>query len=330
MADEAKTGAPAAPGGLWRDRVVAVLIGGPSAERAVSQQTGAAIVEGLRRAGHRHLEIIDPGADLPEALRACKAEVVYNALHGTLAEDGRLPGLLDWMGIPYTGESAAVAALTFDKALTRQVVAAAGVPVAEARVYLAEQAMNLQPEDLDLALPVMVKPCAEGSSVGVSLVRTAEALVPALRAAAAHGAVLVETFVKGPEVSVGLLGHRALGTVEIEPAREFYDYEAKYGENSGTRYHLPPRLSAEAAAAVHVEAEKAARALGCRAGTRADFIVSPGGPIFIEINTLPGMTRSSLLPKIAAAAGIPFDQLVTHILDAARTGFAWPAVAPVR
>lgn len=306
------------PEGRWRDRRVAVLRGGPSAERAVSLSTGEAIIEALRRAGHHTVIDLDPGLDLAAQLCAERVDVVFNALHGSYAEDGRLPGLLDWLGLPYTGESVATSALSFDKALARMVAVQAQIPVAEGLRCSPERARSLRSEELPLALPVMVKPTQQGSSVGISLVREAQALAPALEEAARYGEVLIERYVAGVEVAVALFGEQPIGAVEIEPAHAFYDYSAKYAAGSQTRYYAPPRLEAPALRALLRRAAEVGRAFACRSASRADFIVAAEGPIFIELNTLPGMTASSLYPKVAAQLGLSFEDLVTHILDGAR------------
>lgn len=304
--------------GHWRGHRVALLMGGPSQESAVSRSTGAAIERALRSRGYDPV-VIDPGADLPAQLVACGAEVVFNALHGTLAEDGRLQGLLDWMRLPYTGDGVRASCLAFDKVLAKMAFRAAGVPVAPDVVWTAAEAARHAVVDLPFPLPVVVKPVAQGSSVGTTLVFEADAFGPALEAAAACGDVLIEQLVAGPELSVVSFGDDVLGSVEIEPTRTFYDYEAKYG-TAGTRYHLPPRLAAADVARVEAMGLAAHRALGCRGATRTDVMFGGGQPIVLEVNTLPGMTATSLVPKVAAAAGVPFEELVERILDAAAFG----------
>lgn len=300
--------------GIWKDATVGVLVGGLSRERDVSLTTGAAIAEALEGEGYRVVSI-DARRDLPARLVEHGVDVVYNALHGVWGEDGRVQGLLDWMGIPYTGEGLAASLFAFDKALAKQRFEAAGLRVAEDVVWSGDELKGKSAADLPFPLPVAIKPVADGSSVGVTLVHDA-AQVPAALAAAAPRA-LVERLVRGPELSVGVMGDTVLGSVEIEPARDFYDYEAKYGQ-SGTRYHLPPRIDAADTAAVEAAALAAHRSLGCRGATRTDVILGSDGPVIIEVNTLPGMTPTSLLPKIAAHAGIPFGALCVRILEAAR------------
>ncbi|MCA9540011.1 MAG: D-alanine--D-alanine ligase [Myxococcales bacterium] len=301
--------------GRYRNARVAVVYGGLSNERAVSLVTGAAIAKALTERRY-DVTLINAGRDLPARLVAERIDVVYNALHGTYGEDGRLPGLLDWMGLPYTGEDLAASLLSFDKVLAKQQFRARGLPVAADVVWTPADAELRTVDDLPFPLPVAVKPVAEGSSVGVTLVREAAAFDEAIRRAQ-PGRVLIEEMIIGPELSVACLGEEVLGSVEIEPAREFYDYEAKYG-NAGTRYHLPPRLSAEDIAKVESIALAAHLALGCVGATRTDIMLGRTGPVLIEVNTLPGMTPTSLVPKIAAARGMAFGDLMEAILDHAR------------
>ncbi len=305
--------------GVFRGHRVALLCGGPSKERAVSFNTGAAIERALKGRGY-DVVLIDPGADLPARLVEAGASVVFNALHGTYAEDGRLQGLLDWMRLPYTGDGLRASCLAFDKVLAKTAFRAAGLPVADDAVWPSAEAARRTLDDLPFGLPVVVKPVAEGSSVGTTLVFEAEAFGPALAAAAACGDVLVERLVAGPELSVACFRDAVLGSVEIEPARSFYDYDAKYAAGAGTRYHLPPRLPGADVERLCALGLAAHRALGCRGATRTDVMWAGGSPIVLEVNTLPGMTATSLVPKIAASGGIPFDEFIERVLDAATCG----------
>ncbi len=304
--------------GRFHGKRVAVLRGGLSNEREVSLNTGRAIAAALRERPYEVVEI-DPGHDLPARLVAERIDVVLNALHGTYGEDGRLQGLLDWMAIPYTGDGLRACLLAMDKQLSKELFRLAGVPVARDVILLRGDGWPTA-EDLSFGLPAVVKPVAEGSSVGVTIVREAIALAPALELAFSVSAkVIVEQFVAGPELSVVTLVDRTLGAVEIEPAREFYDYEAKYGK-SGTRYHIPPRLDSAALDAALKAGLDAHRALGCRGVTRTDIICGANGPVVLEVNTLPGMTATSLVPKVAAGAGLPFADLLECLLDRAGCG----------
>ena len=298
----------------FADAKVGVIMGGLSHERDVSLNTGRAIADALRAEGF-DVQAIDAGHDLPAKLAGI--DVVYNALHGTYGEDGRVQGLLDWMGIPYTGEGLEASYASFDKVRAKTVMRQAGVSVAKDRVI---RAVDLAHAPLPMVPPFVVKPSAEGSSVGVTIVHT-EADWPAAKAnAAGMGDVLVERFIEGPELSVAILGEAVLGSVEIAPTRGFYDYTAKYSANSGTAYHLPPRLPADVVAAAEAQVLAAHIALGCRGATRSEVIIGPDGPVVLEVNTLPGMTGTSLVPKIAAHQGIAFGALLARILDLATHG----------
>lgn len=298
----------------FKHATVGVIMGGLSHERAVSLVTGEAIAEALRAEGFQ-VRSIDAGRDLPAQLAG--VDVVYNALHGTYGEDGRVQGLLDWMGIPYTGEGLEASHASFDKIRAKAIMRAAGVPVADDVVI---RAADLADAAAPFAPPFVVKPAAEGSSVGISIVRTPSDWPAARETAKGMGDVIVERFVDGPELSVAILGDTVLGAVEIEPARDFYDYTAKYAGDSGTAYHLPPRLPADTVAAAEAAVLRAHRALGCRGVTRSEVIVGADGPRVLEVNTLPGMTGTSLVPKIAASQGIAFGALLAQVLALATCG----------
>jgi D-alanine-D-alanine ligase len=305
--------------GRFHGRRVAVLLGGLSAEREVSLRTGQAIAAALRTRPYEVVEI-DPAHDLPARLVSERIDVVFNALHGTWGEDGRLQGLLDWMNLPYTGDGLRACLLAMDKQISKVLFRQAGVPVAEDVVLTRGAVPPAIEATAPFTLPVVVKPVAEGSSVGVTIVRTPAEWPGALSAAfAVSSRVLVERFVAGTELSVVTLVDRALGAVEIAPAREFYDYEAKYGQ-AGTQYHIPPRLPAPLLEGALAAGLAAHRALGCRGVTRTDVICGPDGPVVLEVNTLPGMTATSLVPKVAAAAGLPFADLLEFLLERAACG----------
>jgi D-alanine-D-alanine ligase len=306
--------------GKHRGRRVGVLLGGLSNEREISLRTGKAIATALRSSGYDTVEI-DAAHDLPERLRADRVEVVFNALHGTWGEDGRVQGLLDWMQIPYTGDGLRACLLSMDKAISKQLFRLRGVPVA-ADVVWHRGAPGTDPSTAECPFDgkVVVKPVAEGSSVGVTIVQSPEAFRPAVAEAfRVADRILVERFVEGVELSVVTFFNRPLGAVEIEPVRAFYDYEAKYG-NAGTRYHVPPRVTGPALEACLDAGLRAHRALGCHGVTRTDVILGEAGPVVLEVNTLPGMTATSLVPKVAAAAGLSFEALVECMLDHAHCG----------
>jgi D-alanine-D-alanine ligase len=303
--------------GRWSGKKVAVLYGGRSAEREVSLKTGEACAEALRSRGLA-ATLVDGGLDLDVRLREMKADVAFLALHGRYGEDGCAQGLLESMGIPYTGSGVLASAMGMDKVVSKLLFRAAGLALAGYRTFSPADVGRVTVADLPAGLPAVVKPACEGSSVGVSLVKEASALPAALTEAARFkGDVIVEQYLKGQEVNVAVLDGVALGTVEMVPSREFYDYVAKYTAGS-TTYHVPARLSPEITARVCRDAETAYRALGCAGVARVDFIVTVDGtPHVLEVNTLPGMTGTSLVPKIAAGQGIPFPELCERLLDGA-------------
>ncbi len=303
--------------GRFGGRKVAVLYGGRSAEREVSLRTGEACAEALRARG-LDVTLVDAGLDLDVRLRALGAEVAFVALHGRFGEDGCTQGLLESMGIPYTGSGVLASAAAMDKVLSKLLFREAGLALADYRVFPPARALTIGVADLPAGLPAVVKPACEGSSVGVHVVKAEADLAAAVADAARFkGDVIVERYLPGQEVNVAVLDGEALGTVEMVPSREFYDYVAKYTPGS-TTYHVPARLSPEATARVCRDAETAYRALGCAGVARIDFIVAADGtPYILEVNTLPGMTGTSLVPKIAAGRGIPFPELCERILDGA-------------
>lgn len=299
------------------EKRIAVLCGGRSMEREVSLRTGKAVYDALVAAG-RNVVSLDVSMDVAERLRAERIDVAFIALHGRYGEDGCIQGLLESMGIPYTGSGVVASACGMDKIITRVLVTRVGVPMAESVDVPAAEAHKLTLKDLPFGLPCVVKPSREGSSVGVTKVKTEAELAPALAEAARHGhRTVVERFIKGREVSVGVLDGRALGVVEIEPAEEFYSYSAKYG-GTGTQYHYPARVPADVHARLMKLGALVHHTLGCSGATRSDFLVTDAGePFFLEVNTLPGMTTASLLPKIAGGEGISFIQLVEQLINSA-------------
>jgi D-alanine-D-alanine ligase len=239
----------------------------------------------------------------------------YIALHGRLGEDGTVQGLLELLGMPYTGSSVLASALAMDKIVTRDLLAARGLPVARGFTVSAEDPTQLPDGH---ALPLVVKPADEGSSFGISLVKTREDFAQAVRQALAlSDRVLVEQFVAGPEVTVAVLDGEALGALEVEPHRAFYDYRAKY-EKGGSTHHIPPRIAPERLDQLLRLGVETYTAIGCSGAARVDFIVPADGPsVILEVNTIPGMTELSLLPEIALSKGLSFDALVSKIMAAA-------------
>jgi D-alanine-D-alanine ligase len=302
----------------WTGKKVAVLYGGRSAERDVSLRSGAACAEGLRAKGY-DVALIDVDLEVAARLREARAEVAFvNGLHGRWGEDGCVQGLLESMGIPYTGSGVLASGLAMDKPFSKLLFRDNGLKVIEYRVFPHERAATITAADLPFGLPAVVKPGNEGSSVGVHIVKEPSQLAEACADAAKYkGELVVERYVKGAEVNVAVLDGKALGAIEIVPSREFYDYVAKYTPGS-TQYFYPARLPEDHVRGVCRAAEVAHDALGCSGATRVDFIVTADGtPYILEVNTLPGMTATSLVPKIAAGMGIPFPDLCEKLLDGA-------------
>jgi D-alanine-D-alanine ligase len=298
-------------------RKIGVLMGGMSSEREVSLRTGEAIVAALVDRGH-HAVPVYVDRDLDLALRQERIDVAFVALHGRLGEDGCVQGLLETMGIPYTGSDVLASALAMNKVKAKELFRLHNLPTPAYYVLGPADEADVLAAHADFGFPCVVKPVREGSSVGVEICHD-----PATFAAACERAfcfdheVLVERFVSGIEISVAVLGDRAIGAVEIEPRAGFYDYANKYTRGA-TEYHVPPRMSPERYRGVLAQAARAHRALGCAGATRVDMIVSEtGNEYLLELNTVPGMTRTSLLPKIAHAAGIEFDELCEMILAGA-------------
>ncbi|ACL67237.1 D-alanine/D-alanine ligase [Anaeromyxobacter dehalogenans 2CP-1] len=301
----------------WTGKRVAVLYGGRSSEREVSLRTGAACADALRQKGHE-VVLLDVDLEVAARLRAERVEVAFVALHGRFGEDGSIQGLLESMAIPYTGSGVLASAMGMDKTVSKAIFRSLGLAVADYRVFPRASAGSIGVGDLPFGLPCVVKPAGEGSSVGVHLVNEAAELGPACRDAASHaGDVIVERYVKGTEVDVAVLDGKALGAIEIVPANAFYDYAAKYTAGT-TKYFYPARLPEAHVRAVMQAAEAAHRGIGCSGVTRVDFIVAGDGtPYILEVNTLPGMTATSLVPKIAAGLGLSFPDLCERILDGA-------------
>jgi len=303
--------------GKWTGKRVAVLYGGRSSEREVSLKTGAAIAKALQEKGH-DVVLVDVDGDVAAKLRAEKVAVAFNALHGRWGEDGCIQGLLEAMEIPYTGSGVTASAIGMDKILSKLLFRSVGLLVCDYKVFPAAAAVGIRVADLPFGLPCIVKPAAEGSSVGVSLVeQEADLTAACLEAAKWKGDVIVERFVKGKECQVAVLDGKALGVIEVVPANAFYDYAAKYTAGT-TQYFYPARIPEAATKMLMESGERAHRALGCVGVTRTDFIlVEDGSAYVLEVNTLPGMTATSLVPKIAAGSGIPFPELCERLLDGA-------------
>jgi D-alanine-D-alanine ligase len=302
---------------------VAVLYGGVSAEREVSLSSGRQVIAALRAAGFE-VTPVEVTQDLPAtigALAAARPEAVFNALHGRFGEDGCIQGVLDWMGLPYTHSGVRASAVAMDKSAAKAVFRAHGLPVAEHRVVSPAELAEADP----LPRPYVVKPVDEGSSVGVAILREGDNRRREIALSWRHGPrIMAESYIPGRELTVAVMGERALAVTEIATEAGFYDYEAKYAAG-GSRHLLPaPVHPAIAEEALRV-ALAAHRALGCRGVSRADFRYDdtagePGRLYLLEVNTQPGMTPTSLLPEQAAHLGIPFPELCAWMVREARHG----------
>jgi D-alanine-D-alanine ligase len=296
---------------------VAVLMGGWSAEREISLRSGKTCGEALSRLGYR-VTRIDVGRDIAAVLATVKPDVALNVLHGRPGEDGTLQGILEVLAIPYTHSGVMASAVAMQKEIAKTLFRAAGIPVPEGVVASRFDAAK----EHILERPYVIKPLAEGSSVGVFIVTTEHAHPPQElnRSDWEFGdRVLVERYIPGKELTCAVMGDEALGVIDIVPATPFYDYEAKYAPG-GSKHVLPANLSSF----VYQEARRLALAahgaLGCRGVSRADFryddrVGGVGGLACLEVNTQPGMTQTSLVPELAAHAGITFDELVRWMIE---------------
>ncbi len=292
---------------------VALLMGGRSAEREVSLNTAAQVSAALAETGHEVIEIDSADADFVERLRAAQPDAVFICLHGRFGEDGTMQGLLELMGLPYVGSGVLASAVAMDKVMSKRLFAQAGLASPEYVEIRRGTAIDHGSISDSLGPKVVVKPANEGSSVGMSIVHEPAELPAAIeKAFACDESVLVERFVAGAEVTVGVLGNEgpfALPTLEIVPEHEFYDYESKYVPGMSSHI-IPARVSEEARKECQRLALEAHALLGCRGMSRSDTIVTSDGEVYLlEVNTIPGMTSTSLLPDAARAAGIEFPQL---------------------
>jgi len=289
---------------MLKGRKIGVLMGGTSAEREVSLRSGAAVSGALRSLGHKVVDI-DAGPDICEVIGRENIDLAFIVLHGGFGENGAIQGLLEVKGIPYTGSGIMASAIAMDKVVSKTLFREAGLSVPD--YVLVDEVLD----DIPLSMPVVVKPSREGSSIGVSIVRGQDELRSALGLALEYeGPALVERFISGREVQIGVLGDRALGGVEVRPKSEFYSYQAKYTSGM-TEYILPPELEDGLYAEAMEAGLLAHKSIGASGATRVDLIVDESGKVYVlEVNTIPGMTETSLLPKIASLAGMDFPALV--------------------
>jgi D-alanine-D-alanine ligase len=303
----------------FNDKIVGVLLGGLSKEREISLKSGQAVLDALLVKGYDAVPV-DVGRDVDAALQDKGVEVAFLALHGRYGEDGSIQGLLEIRGIPYTGSSVLASALAMDKYLTKELVRRIGIAVPDDYFFDAvSDDLKTFLKKNTFSYPLIVKPSREGSTIGIARVEDDSQLQAAITAAARlDSRVLVEKFVQGREVTVGILNGQPLPVLEVRPKKGFYDFEAKYTVGA-TEYFCPADLPPALASRLQEDSLKVYRLLSCEGVARADFIISESQtPYFLEINTLPGMTATSLVPKAARAAGISFEDLVEKILLSAR------------
>ncbi len=253
---------------------------------------------------------IEVSKNLPQTLRKHSIDFCFIALHGKYGEDGTVQGLCEMMQIPYSGSGVLASALSMNKAAAKTILKSCGVPTADFEVAVSPK------HQTRLSFPVVVKPVDGGSAIGVTIVKESSQLPPALRLALKHSeSALIEKFVPGIEVTAPVLGDRTLPIVEIVSTRSFYDYQAKYAAG-GSRHVLPARIPKKSESQIKNFALKAHQALGCRAFSRSDFIVAKNGkPYFLELNSVPGMTETSLFPESAKAAGYSFPKLILKMIE---------------
>ncbi|WP_320412357.1 D-alanine--D-alanine ligase [Candidatus Manganitrophus noduliformans] len=303
--------------GPFLGKRIGVLMGGMSAEREVSLKSGRAIAASLDRLGYTAVPI-DVDSEVAQTLRAKRIEIAFNALHGRYGEDGAIQGVLEVMRVPYTGSGILASALGMDKIASHDLFQSHGIPVPPFQVLTEEALSGFRADGLSFGFPVVVKPAMEGSSVGVTIVSGPGEIDSALKEAFQYGPrILIEKYISGMEVQVGILGSEALGAIEIRPKTKFYDYTAKYVP--GMSEHLfPAPLPPDVYQKVLDWGLKAHHVLGCTGYSRVDLLVDERKrPYVLEVNTLPGMTETSLLPEIARGVGIDFDALVERILETA-------------
>lgn len=304
------------------DKRIGVIAGGTSAEREVSMRSGRAIYNSLLGIGYNAV-FIDAAENLCEILKEENIEIAFMALHGGSGENGAVQGLLEIMEIPYTGSGILASALAMNKEMSKKIfiyhdISAPPFATVDIKQAGTRDKINVQfiTTIVDFPLPWVVKPVSEGSSIGVGMVKNEDDIESAFEEAFSYGdRVIIEKYIAGKEIQIGVLGNKALGGVEVRPSQEFYNYEAKYTPGL-TQYILPPEINDSAYGTLKAMALKAHKALGCKGATRVDLILDESNnPFLLEVNTIPGMTETSLLPKIAKHAGLEFPDLLEEMLS---------------
>jgi D-alanine-D-alanine ligase len=294
---------------------IGVLMGGTSSEREISLKSGQAVYQALKEQGLDVLPL-DIRGSLVKKLKQTGISLAFIALHGRFGEDGTVQGILESLGIAYTGSGPMASFLCLDKIASRRIFRHYNFPVPEYKV-LERSFWSKDSQELDFAFPVVVKPCTQGSSIGVTFVNEPTALKRAIKLAFGYDdTVLVERYMQGREITVGILEDKALPVVEIVPKSRFFDFSAKY-EKGQSDYIIPARLSPKQHQTACKLGLLAHQALGCRTFSRVDMILSKAGPVILELNSIPGLTSTSLLPMAAKAKGISFKQLCLRIIQSA-------------
>jgi D-alanine-D-alanine ligase len=297
-----------------KKKKIGVMMGGLSREREISLKTGKAILKALTEKGYIACPI-DVGQDIMETLINKKIEYAFIALHGRFGEDGTIQGMLELMRIPYTGSGVLASALALHKVMAKKIFLCEKIPTPPFEVFQRREIGKGPLGNISLPLPLVVKPAREGSTIGVSIAKTEEELILAFKEAGKYDEeILVEEFMKGKEITVGILEDLTLPVIEIVPKSGFYDYHSKYTKGE-TQYIIPAQIPREKYLYAQEISLKAFRALGCSGCARVDLMTDENGdPFVIDLNTMPGMTETSLLPQAASYAGISFEDLVERIL----------------
>lgn len=302
-------------GNSWKEKKIGVLMGGLSRERDISLKTGKAILKVLIEKGYMACPI-DVDQNIAEKLLKKRIEIAFLALHGRYGEDGTIQGMLELMKIPYTGSGVLASALALNKVMAKKVFVYEGIPTPSFNFFKIDMiGMRNLKQYITIELPLVVKPAREGSTIGVTIVRSEKEVLPAIQEAGRYDEeILVEKFISGKEITVGILEEIPLPIIEIVPKSGFYDFRSKYTKGE-TQYIIPARIPRDKYLYAQEISLKAFMALGCYGFARVDLVVDEeGNPYVIDVNTMPGMTETSLFPKAAEFAGIQFGELVERIL----------------
>lgn len=293
---------------------IAVLYGGVSGEREVSLSSGKGIMQALKNNGHEVVGIDFHPNKLEEILKL-DVDLVFIGLHGKFGEDGRVQGLLEMLGLPYVGSGVLASSLAMDKAKAKQLFELNNLPVAKSKMYRVDDPTDLHAMETEIndlfTMPFVIKPNREGSTLGLTIVEAKEQIIPGIQSATkSDNMVLVEDFIKGREMTVAVLGEEALPIIEIIPKNAYYDYESKYAAG-GSEHIVPAQIDKQTTTTIKELAVQAHKVLGCETYSRVDFILTEENqPILLEVNTLPGMTPTSLFPDAAKEVGLSYDSMI--------------------